>query len=241
VDETNRIAKRLGRDFERLDFQQGDISALNARNHRGSSDNGAGGLTTKRLTLRPLSGAVVKREEPAHNIGDLKADIASDPVDILIALHACDTATDEAIGHGVRNNAAVILTAPCCHKEVRRQLDAYVRSATDTSLGPLNELIRHGIFRERQAEMVTDTIRGLCLELCGYSTTAFEFVGGEHTAKNVMMCAVKRRLVDEITEEDGVEQRERLWKRMNELMALYGVKEQRLVSLMKQYGPGPAT
>lgn len=104
---------------------------------------------------------------------------------ILIALHACDTATDDAIYKGIKAGAELIVVAPCCHKQIRREMEG------GKAPNPLNPLTRHGIFLERQAEMVTDTIRALILEHYGYSVKVFEFIGGEHTPKNVMIVGTK--------------------------------------------------
>lgn len=104
---------------------------------------------------------------------------------MLIALHACDTATDDAIQKGIECNAQLIVVAPCCHKQIRRAMEK------NKTPGDLAFLLRHGIFLERQAEMVTDSIRALILEYFGYSVKVFEFVSNEHTAKNVMITAVK--------------------------------------------------
>ena len=104
-------------------------------------------------------------------------------LDMLIALHACDTATDEAIAAGVRAGAGVIVVAPCCHKQVRQNM------RTRNELSPL---LKHGILEERQAEILTDGIRALLLESRGYRTSVFEFISTEHTAKNVMITAVKQ-------------------------------------------------
>ncbi len=105
--------------------------------------------------------------------------------DAVIALHACDTATDDAIFKGISAGAALIAVAPCCHKQIRRQMEA---GQPDQTLEPL---LRHGIFVERQAEMVTDTLRALFLELNGYRTRVFEFVSDAHTPKNNLIVAEK--------------------------------------------------
>jgi hypothetical protein len=106
---------------------------------------------------------------------------------ILIALHACDTATDDAILKGISAGASLIVVAPCCHKQIRREMESGKKQ------NELEILTRHGIFMERQAEMVTDSLRALILEYFGYSVKVFEFVGGEHTPKNVMIAATKIR------------------------------------------------
>ena len=109
-------------------------------------------------------------------------DTKIEKADVLIALHACDTATDDAIFRGIQDDAKVILTAPCCHKQVRKSLQTE---------GELSLITQHGILKERQAEILTDTIRSLILEANGYKTKVFEFISTEHTPKNVMIAAIK--------------------------------------------------
>ncbi|MFO1078812.1 MAG: SAM-dependent methyltransferase [Planctomycetota bacterium] len=106
-----------------------------------------------------------------------------DAVDVLIALHACDTATDHALHAGMRAGAAVILAAPCCHREVRQQLRPSPQ---------LEPVLRHGVHLGEFAEMLTDSVRAMVLEAHGYSTQVFEFVSLEHTAKNTMILATRR-------------------------------------------------
>lgn len=109
------------------------------------------------------------------------ADFDSAGVSVLIALHACDTATDDAIAKGIAADAELIVVAPCCHKQIRREItQAQAKS-------PLDYLMRHGIFVERQSEMVTDGIRAQILEYFGYSTKVFEFISDQHTPKNVLI------------------------------------------------------
>lgn len=106
---------------------------------------------------------------------------ASPSIDILIALHACDTATDDAIDKGIRAGASLIVVAPCCHKQVRREL---ARSQVENDL---EFMTRHGIFMERHAEMLTDSIRALIMEYYGYKTKVLQFISDQHTPKNVMI------------------------------------------------------
>ena len=103
-------------------------------------------------------------------------------IDILIALHACDTATDDALAKAITANSELIICAPCCHKQVRQQ----VKGKTQES-----PLLKYGIFQERHFEMVTDTIRALILEQFGYQSKVFEFVSNEHTRKNIMLIGSK--------------------------------------------------
>lgn len=106
-------------------------------------------------------------------------------INVLIALHACDTATDDAIFKGISNDADLIVVAPCCHKQIRREIEKH-KTHND-----LDFLLRHGIFLERQAEMVTDGIRALILEYFGYATKVFEFISDAHTPKNVLVVGLK--------------------------------------------------
>ena len=106
------------------------------------------------------------------------------PPDVLIALHACDTATDDALAKGIAAGAALLVVSPCCQKELRPQLSAPP---------VLADALRHGIFQERHTEFVTDALRAQLLEWAGYRTKVFEFISTEHTAKNLMIAAIKVR------------------------------------------------
>ena len=103
-------------------------------------------------------------------------------INILIALHACDTATDDAIFKGLSAKAELIICAPCCHKQIRQQVKGREQESP---------LLKYGIFKERQFEMVTDTLRALILEKNNYNTKVFEFISNEHTRKNVMLVGAK--------------------------------------------------
>ena len=107
-------------------------------------------------------------------------------MNVLIALHACDTATDDAIFKGITNNADLIVVAPCCHKQIRREIEK------NKTKNELDFLLQHGIFLERQAEMVTDGIRALILEYFGYATKIFEFISDAHTPKNILIVGEKK-------------------------------------------------
>lgn len=110
-------------------------------------------------------------------------DYPRDNVDILIALHACDTATDDAIFKGIQANSSIIVLSPCCHKQIRKELNIK---------NELSDIAKHGILKERLAETVTDTMRGLILEAFGYKTQIFEFIADSHTHKNLMIVGVKK-------------------------------------------------
>ncbi|MBE7633775.1 SAM-dependent methyltransferase [Tenacibaculum finnmarkense] len=115
-------------------------------------------------------------------------------IDILIALHACDTATDDAIYKGLSAKAELIICAPCCHKQIRQQVKGKEQESP---------LLKYGIFKERQFEMVTDTIRALILEKSNYNTKVFEFISNEHTRKNVMLVASKSIKKNDISKIDA--------------------------------------
>ena len=133
-------------------------------------------------------------------IGDFEAGTR---VDLVVSLHACDTATDEALAQAVRWDADAILAVPCCQKEAYRQIESSL----------LAPLLRHGLAKERFAALVTDTLRAQLLELAGYRTQLVEFVALEHTAKNVLIRAVRgrragaeaRRAYEELRDSLGLE------------------------------------
>ena len=115
-------------------------------------------------------------------------DYDSKDTNILIALHACDTATDDAIYKGITAQADLIVVAPCCHKQIRREMEKNKTS------NELDFLMKYGIFLERQAEMVTDGIRAMILEYFGYKTKVFQFISDAHTPKNVLVVGIKGKI-----------------------------------------------
>jgi len=138
-----------------------------------------------------------------------KTDVGA--ADVLIALHACDTATDDALAKGVAAGAALLVVAPCCQKEIRPQL---------VSPPVLSAALKHGIFEERQAEFVTDALRAQLLEWAGYRTRVIEFISTEHTAKNTMITAVRARPGgDEV-----------IAGRIRQFASFYGVRRQALAA-----------
>ena len=138
-----------------------------------------------------------------------KTDVGA--ADVLIALHACDTATDDALAKGVAAGAALLVVAPCCQKEIRPQL---------VSPTVLSAALKHGIFEERQAEFVTDALRAQLLEWAGYRTRVFEFISTEHTAKNTMITAVRARPGGDHA----------VAGRIREFASFYGVRRQALAA-----------
>lgn len=118
-------------------------------------------------------------------------DYQPERIDMLIALHACDVATDIAIAKGIQSGAGIIIVAPCCHKQIRKQM------ACQTGM---QAILRHGILEERQAELITDGIRSLLMEAHSYQTKVFEFISTEHTAKNLMIAGTKGKKNEEALE-----------------------------------------
>jgi SAM-dependent methyltransferase len=152
-------------------------------------------------------------------------------LDVMIALHACDVATDHAIHLGMRAGAAIIMCSPCCHKQLRPQMQAPAA---------LRPLLQHGIHMGQEAEMVTDTLRAMLLEAMGYETQVFEFIALEHTSKNKMILAVKRsgagELVDAAAAETANVQRPELLAQIAEIKRFYGLREQCLETLLRAQG-----
>ena len=148
------------------------------------------------------------------------SDVDVKPIDILIALHACDTATDDAIYRGIQEECRWIVVSPCCQHELRPQL---------TAPAGLEPLFGHGIQVDRMTETVTDTLRCLYLEAWGYQTRIQEFVGTEHTAKNLLIVASRTR-------KPGP--REDLLERTLEFQHRFGIQHQCLGALLTGIG-GP--
>jgi hypothetical protein len=135
-------------------------------------------------------------------------------LDILIALHACDTATDDAIAKGVKAGAELIVCAPCCHKQIRQEME---RS------GKTDAITRYGIFMERQAVMVTDTIRALMMEYYGYKTQVMEFIEMENTPKNILLVGRKT---------DKTPDRLMISKAIGDLKRQYGIEKHYLETVL---------
>jgi len=147
--------------------------------------------------------------------GDVKTH-APQQIDVMIALHACDIATDYAIHYGIQAGASIIMCSPCCHKQIRLQMQ---------SPPLLQPMLQYGVHFGQSAEMVTDTLRALLLEANGYATKVFEFVSLEHTDKNKMILAVKREHPNSDKE---------ILAQVEAIKEFYGIKEHCLESLLQQ-------
>ena len=145
-------------------------------------------------------------------------------INLLIALHACDTATDDAIFKGIKAGAELIVVAPCCHKQIRREIEKH-KVKNDVSF-----LTKYGIFLERQAEMVTDGIRALILEYFGYKTKVFEFISDAHTPKNVLVVGVKP--LNPLMGTYETRRKEEILQKIKETKAYFGIDYHHLERLL---------
>lgn len=115
--------------------------------------------------------------------GDISTYEGTDSVDMVVSLHACDTATDYALEKAVKWGASVIMAVPCCQHEINRQIKC------DT----LKPILKYGVIKERMSALITDALRAEILERCGYDTQILEFIDMEHTPKNLLIRAVRRK------------------------------------------------
>ncbi|KQM72748.1 methyltransferase [Pedobacter sp. Leaf216] len=143
----------------------------------------------------------------------------AEDVNLLIALHACDTATDDAIFKGIKAHAELIVVAPCCHKQIRKEIEQH-KVKNEVSF-----LTKYGIFLERQAEMVTDGIRALILEYFGYKTKVFEFISDAHTPKNVLVVGIKGK-------EHGAEKKAEILQKIKASKEYFGIGHHHLERLL---------
>lgn len=178
------------------------------------------GLAVTGIELRPNLVALCNDIAKAGGFDGLNfvegtiADTELGDVDILIALHACDTATDDALYKGITANAAIIVAAPCCHKEIKKQMKPPELLAS---------ILKHPVMLERTAETITDGIRSMLLESKGYKTKMFEFVATEHTPKNNLLVATK---LDQTKGASGLE------TQIDDIRTVFGISSQRLFSLI---------
>ena len=190
---------------------------------------------TGKLGKDPVMTGIESRDELVHlsneiagksGFGNLHfitgniADVALAKIDILIALHACDTATDDAIFRGITSGASLIVCAPCCHKQIRREFNV---------TGPLKPLLKHGILEERQAEIITDGLRAMLMEAQGYQTRIFEFISTEHTPKNLLI--VGKRVPRDAAA------KEKILENISKIKDLYGIRQHYLEGLLEQVPP----
>lgn len=140
-------------------------------------------------------------------------------INVMVALHACDTATDYALHMGIRTGAEIIMCSPCCHKQIRPQVKL------PQVLAPM---LQHGIHLGQEAEMLTDSLRALLLEANGYDTKVFEFISLEHTSKNKMILATKRQKA-----KDNAVKASAVLTQIQALKQFYGITEHCLEQLLQ--------
>lgn len=126
--------------------------------------------------------------EPEHN------------PDIIITLHACDTATDYALKYAVEKNAKAILSVPCCQHEINQQLEKNKKLLSESEANVLAPVFKHGLLRERVSALLTDSLRADYLERCGYKVDVMEFIDMSHTPKNILLRAVRKQNVKNISD-----------------------------------------
>ncbi|TWH01986.1 methyltransferase family protein [Nocardioides sp. J9] len=147
----------------------------------------------------------------AGTIGDAEL---PEPPDVVLALHACDTATDDALARALGWDASLVLAAPCCHHDIAAQL----RKADSPS--PYTSLVRDGILRERFADTLTDALRAQLLRSCGYRVDVMEFVDSKHTPRNTLLRAVRTGGAQPLDEYDDLVATWGIRPRLGELLDL---------------------
>jgi SAM-dependent methyltransferase len=187
----------LGRELRVLDCGCGSSYLTLAAHHY---LNDVLGVPARVLGVDVNEELIRKSVERSERLGAERLDFACARIgaldaqpDVVLALHACDTATDDAIAQAVRSGAAALLSAPCCHKDLNGRLRA------EGPAEALRPLLRHGLLRQRTADLVTDAFRSLALRVMGYRTEVAEFVGGEHTARNLLIRAVRGPAAGELS------------------------------------------
>ena len=139
-----------------------------------------------RAQSRDRNNAIAQKLGITDTVSFRAEEIASSkaqPADIAIALHACDTATDDAIAWSVNGGAKLLLIAPCCHHDIQKQMDQ--------SPEPWGAVTKFGVLKERMGDLLTDSLRAQILRIVGYRVEVIEFIGGEHTPRNIMIRAIK--------------------------------------------------
>ncbi len=148
-------------------------------------------LNCKFIGVDYNKGVIASSRQMARNLGyhnmeficaDINSYVPDEKIDMLVSLHACDTATDMALGLGIRSGIGAIVCVPCCHKEMLAQYQCE----------PLSALMRYPVFKARLADDLTDAMRTLYLEARGYEVTALEYISPLETPKNLMIKAVKK-------------------------------------------------
>ena len=171
------------------------------------------GMVVKVIGIDVRTAARDRNNEIAQQLGisstiEFRAEEIADTTlasaDIAIALHACDTATDDAIAWAINSDAKLALIAPCCHHDIQAQMHE--------APGPWSIITRNGIMKERLGDLLTDGLRMQIMKLRGYRVEAIEFIGGEHTPRNLMIRAVKTGAGADASEKQKYDEMLALWK-----------------------------
>jgi len=171
------------------------------------------GIPVKVIGIDVRESARVRNNQIAEKLGIAKSIIflaeeisqtTLKSADVAIALHACDTATDDAIAWAINAGAKLALIAPCCHHDIQAQM-------VDTP-EPWQMITRNGIMKERLGDLITDALRMQIMKLLGYRVDAIEFIGGEHTPRNLMIRAVKTGAIADSAEQSRYDAMISLWK-----------------------------
>jgi SAM-dependent methyltransferase len=171
------------------------------------------GMVVKVIGIDVRTAARDRNNEIAQQLGisstiEFRAEEIADTTlasaDIAIALHACDTATDDAIAWAINSDAKLALIAPCCHHDIQAQM----HEAPE----PWSIITRNGIMKERLGDLLTDGLRMQIMKLRGYRVEAIEFIGGEHTPRNLMIRAVKTGAGADASEKQKYDEMLALWK-----------------------------
>jgi SAM-dependent methyltransferase len=148
-------------------------------------------------------------------VGDIAQWQNQEPIDLMVSLHACDTATDAALTQAIRWNAKVILAVPCCQHELAPQIENSTQNA----------ILRHGILRERLASIVTDALRAELLEAYGYQAQVMEFIDLEHTPKNLLIRGIKQQNMTKV---------EKAQENVSSLLQHYGLQEWAMLRFLEK-------
>ena len=204
----DHLTHQLGLQVETVGVERrADLVALC---NRLAQKNGMAGLRFEKGDILRAGDAPQGLQEGQEGLQGLRED-----VHVIIALHACDTATDDALWQGIRQQAAMLVCSPCCHRELRPQLQAPA---------PLTALLRHGIHLGLEAEMLTDGLRALLLETQGYEAQVVEFISPDDTGKNRMILGCRTGRARPAAEARA---------EIDALKAFYGIRHQRLDALLQ--------
>ena len=198
-----------GHPFGGRGLRQGLPDLRRARTAEEEKSGGAG--RRRRRAARELVAACNWACRDDAGLSFMAGDIAPQgKVDVVVALHACDTATDDALHAAVLGGARAIVAAPCCHKQLRPQLERHRKgSEADPAL---QAILQHGILADRHAEAVTDAMRCLALECVGYEARMVEWAPLDHTAKNTMLVATRSDVVPTTRRLRGRSRRSTAWR-----------------------------